>query len=356
MKDIYEDILDSIEDGIIVLDEAQRVTFFNQASERITGLSKNRVAASPVGEVFGNNPQIIEQVRKTFETGQVFSDYDTHILKRDGSVLPVSLITSPIMSGEGERRGTVLVVRDISRLKILEEDIRRSDSLASVGILAAGLAHEIRNPLGGIRGAAQLLQMEVGDDEELREYTSVIIRETERVSGLLEELLDFANPKKLDLREVNIHEILDSVIALLTRGDEGRGVRFITEYDPSIPLLIGDRGKLSQVFLNIMKNGCEVMEGSGTLRVTTRVMSDFLLHEGEGIRSKMMAAEITDEGGGIPEEEMKSLFTPFFTRKKGGTGLGLAISHRIVREHKGIIKVKSRQGEGSTFSVFLPLR
>ncbi len=356
MDEIYEDIIDSIEDGIIVFDEGEKITLFNQASERITGISKKR-AAGTVGEaIFGGNLNVIEQVRKTFETGQVFSDYDTSVLRKDGSVVPVTLITSPILSGESKRNGTVLLIRDISRVKALEEDVRRSDSLASIGVLAAGLAHEIKNPLGGIKGAAQLLQLEMGGNEELNQYASVIIKETERVSGLLEELLDFANPKRLNLGEMNIHEILDSVIALQSRSVEGENIDFIAEYDPSIPPMIGDAEKLSQVFINIVKNGCEAMDGEGTLKVSTRVMSDYLLQGKEGRRSKMMAVEIADSGEGLSDEDRKSIFTPFFTKKRGGTGLGLAVSHMIVKEHNGSIKVKSRPGEGATFSVFLPMR
>ncbi len=253
MERIYEDLVDSIEDGIVVFDPSGNIIVFNQMAERIIGLSKSKAIQAGGEEVLGKNGHILEQLRKTSSTGQVFADHDTYVIKKTGEIMQVSLITSPVIGSDGHSEGTTLLIRDISRVKVLEEDILRADSLASLGILAAGLAHEIKNPLGGIRGAAQLLQMELGKNQELTEYTSLIVRETDRVSGLIEELLDFANPKSLDLGEVNIHKILDAVVALFSRSDEGKNIGYATEYDPSIPTLIGDSKKLGQVILNIVK-------------------------------------------------------------------------------------------------------
>ncbi|MDH3975193.1 MAG: ATP-binding protein [Deltaproteobacteria bacterium] len=353
---LYEDIIDSIEEGIVVFDRLGVITLFNPLAEKITGISKKKALSSGMKEVFAHNLHVVEQLEKTLATGQVFSDYDTLFVKRNGSVLPVSLTTSPVLNRNGETKGITLLVRDISRIKSLEEDVRRSDSLASVGILAAGLAHEIKNPLGGIKGSAQLLQMEIDAHEELKSYTEVIIKESERVSSLLEDLLDFSNPKKLNLGKINIYEILDAVIALISRSEEGKKVYFTAEYDPSIPPIPGDSERLSQVFINIIKNGCEAMDGAGKLKISTRVVSDFMIHEREGNVSKMISIDVEDSGKGMSPEDVKQLFTPFFTRKRSGAGLGLSVSHRIIKEHRGSIKVKSEEGKGSIFSVLLPLR
>lgn len=356
MREIYEDVIDSIEDAIIVLDVNGNIVIFNQAAENITDISKNRAIGLKGEDIFGGNAEILCQAGKTFESGQIFSDYDTTLIGRENHILPVSIITSPILRKDGAISGTVLAIRDISRMKELEDDIRRSDGLASIGILAAGLAHEIRNPLGGIRGAAQLLEKDLEKNEELKEYTALIIKETSRVSGLIDELLDFANPTKLNLKKMNIHEVLDSVISLETRSPEGEKINFMTDYDPSIPDIVGDREKLGQVFLNIVKNGCEAVKGEGSLIVSTRVASDFMLAEGGNVRSKVIIVDIADNGSGISPDDMKMLFTPFFTRKGRGTGLGLAVSLRIIKEHRGKITVESKSGEGSRFSVSLPVR
>jgi len=356
MEKLYADIIDSIEDGIVVFSKDFDILIFNQMAERITGISKSRAISTNGKALFSENKHLMDQVKKSLKSAQVFSDYDTNFLRPDGSVASVSLITSPVFSPEGLDEGITLLIRDIRRVKELEEDLRRSDSLVSVGVLAAGLAHEIKNPLGGIRGAAQLLQMEVEENRELTDYTSLIVRETDRVTGLIEELLDFANPKSLKKEQVNIHEILDSVIALQSRSEATRETKFITEYDPSIPPLVGDSDKLAQVLLNIIKNGCEAMDGRGSLKVVTRVVNDFMINEKSGSRSTMIAVDVIDSGPGISEEAQRMLFTPFYTKKRGGTGLGLAVSHRIIEGHKGYIKVESREGEGATFSLYLPLR
>ena len=355
MEDIYRDIIDSIEDGIIVVDTDRKVTLFNQVSERITGISKKRAVSASLEKVFKQNNQVLKQLAKTLERGQVFSNHDSHIFRRDGCNIPVSLITSPIIDNRGDFKGAAILIRDISKIKELEEDVKRSDSLAVIGTLAAGLAHEIKNPLGGIRGAAQLLQMEMENNEELNKYADIIIKETKRVNDLLDELLDFANPKCLNMEEINIHELLDSVITLLSQSKAAEKVEFLTRYDPSIPLLSGDEQKLTQVFLNILKNGCEAIRNDGEVEVTTRFVSDFLRVEGMGNRSKMIAVDIKDTGEGINEEDIKKIFTPLFTGKKAGTGLGLAISQKIIADHGGNIKVRSSRGKGSAFSVFLPL-
>jgi len=295
VEKLYADIIDSIEDGIVVFGRDFDILLFNQMAERITGISKSRAMNTNWEALFCDNRHLVDQVKKSLESDQIFSDYDTSFLRPDGTVASVSLITSPLVSSEGQGEGTTLLIRDIRRVKELEEDLRRSDSLASVGVLAAGLAHEIKNPLGGIRGAAQLLQMEVEENRELTDYTSLIVRETDRVTGLIEELLDFANPKSLKKDRVNIHEILDSVIALQSRNEATREIRFVTEYDPSIPPLVGDSDKLAQVLLNIVKNGCEAMEGKGALKVVTRVVNDFMINEKSGSRSTMIAVDVVED-------------------------------------------------------------
>ncbi len=355
MDNIYEEIIDSIEEGVVFFDGSNRVAVFNQVSETLTGISKKRALGSDSTELFSANRSVVDLIEKTGREGQGFSMHDGHIVRQDGSTVSVSLATSPILSADGGLKGVALLMRDMSRIRALEEDVRRSDGLASVGILVAGLAHEIKNPLGGIKGAAQLLK-EVDDDDELEQCTDIIIKETDRVSGLLEELLDFSNPKRMTFAPLNIHQVLDGVITLLSKSEEGEGIEFSTDYDPSIPPLPGDSEKLTQVFINLVKNGCEAMKKKGRLKIKTRIINDYLLHGEAGTRATVMAVDIKDEGPGIDEGDLPRLFTPFFSKKQGGTGLGLSLSDRIIREHKGGIRVSGSPGEGAVFTVCLPLR
>ena len=222
-----------------------------------------------------------------------------------------------------------------------------------MGTLAAGLAHEIRNPLGGIKGAAQLLRRSADADPSVREFTGIMIREVDRVNQLIEQLLNLSRPAQLTLAPVNIHEVLEEVLLLegQTVGDKELHVR--KRFDPSLPPIRGDRAQLTQVFLNLVKNAFHAMDSGGVLTVTTRVETDYHIREHGTAPNRFIWVDLADEGRGIGEEDLPHIFSPFFSTKINGTGLGLATSYRIIREHGGSIRVESTVGKGSTFRVSL---
>lgn len=350
---LYENLLASIEEGVVVISTDNVILTFNQGAEGIIGVSEGTAIGNRLSLVI-REPEVAGLAKKAYETGNSYSDNDLNIRKRDGLLVPVSLTASPLLDEDGRVLGAVIVLRDMRRIKALEEDLRRSDRLGTLGTLAAGLAHEIKNPLGGIKGSAQLLQEELGENKGLTEYTAVIIRETERVNRLITELLDFANPRKISLRPINIHKILDDNIFLMSEVSKKKGIVVYKEFDPSLPMINGDREGLSQVFLNIIKNAIEAVDRGGRLSVSTRMGTDYQMIEGKD-RKGIIVVEVSDNGKGMTEKTLESLFTPFFSTKKNGNGLGLAISHRILTEHKGHIKIKSILGEGTTVSVTLPV-
>jgi two-component system nitrogen regulation sensor histidine kinase GlnL len=231
--------------------------------------------------------------------------------------------------------------------------LKRADRLATMGTLAAGLAHEIRNPLGGIKGAAQLLRRSLDGPSQLREYTDIMIREVDRVNQLIEQLLDLSGPARLTLAPINIHQLLDDVLLLegQTVNAENTAIRKI--FDPSLPPIRGDRARLTQVFLNIVKNAFQAMERGGTLTITTRLETDFHIREQGTARNRLIWVDIADEGTGIREADLPHIFSPFFTTKNNGSGLGLATSYGIVKEHGGLIRVESQEGKGTVFKVSL---
>ena len=233
--------------------------------------------------------------------------------------------------------------------------MRQADRLSTLGTLAAGLAHEIKNPLGGIKGAAQLLERELPEGSELRDYTRVMLKEVQRVNRIVEELLELASPRRLEPSKVNLHKTLGDILILQKRAVGKKKITFQQQFDPSIPPVLGDEALLIQLFLNLIKNAVEAVGESGLIRVTSRVLSDYSMTQKGERRSRMVAIEISDDGPGIHKEELEHLFTPFFTTKPNGTGLGLAICHKIVSEHRGMIKVDSDPARGTTFTVMLPL-
>ena len=227
--------------------------------------------------------------------------------------------------------------------------------MSSLGTLAAGLAHEIKNPLGGIKGAAQLLEQELPEEGGLRDYTRVMIKEVRRVNRIVEELLELASPRKIKLDRVNLHKTIGDIMTLQKRAASGKNIAFRQQFDPSIPPILGDEALLTQLFLNLIKNAVEAVAEEGTVQVTSRVVSDYSMSQNWERRSRMVALEVSDDGPGMDKEQMEHLFTPFYTTKAKGTGLGLAICQKIVLEHRGMIKVESERSRGTTFTVMLPL-
>ena len=249
------------------------------------------------------------------------------------------------------------VVRDVSRIRQLEDEVRRGETLAAAGRMAVGVAHEIRNPLGAIRGAVQLLARELGDDPRWREYTDVLTKEVDRVNRIIESLLDLGRPVQLRRAPLNLHQLFERVALLHEEHARARGVTFVRRYDPSLPPILGDEDRLLQLFHNLVANAMDAMKQGGRLTLATRVSMNPLygkMDVGTGQRT-MVEAQVADEGAGIPADVRAKIFDPFFTTKERGLGLGLALCHRIVEEHQGVIHVESAEGRGTAVTCFLPV-
>jgi two-component system nitrogen regulation sensor histidine kinase GlnL len=349
----WEQILAGLEDGVITVDRDGKISYFNEAAEVLTELSSSHALQKSLVELFRREHWLIEQVKKSQPPRQESTRGEGDLLTRWGHKVPVSLTVSPLQDRHGNFLGSVLVLRNLKYRKELEEDLQRADRLGIVGTLAAGLAHEIRNPLGGIKGAAQLLKRSLDQDSSLLEYANIMIREVDRVDKLIEQLLDLARPAKLDLTAVNIHEVLEDVLLLETHTAEALRIGVKKRFDPSLPPIWGDRAQLTQVFLNLVKNAFQAMHRGGILTVATRLETDFHIRGQGSDRSRWIWVDVEDEGVGIKEEDLPHIFSPFFTTKNHGTGLGLAVCYRIVREHGGLIRVDSIEGKGTTFRISL---
>ncbi len=351
----YEDIIESLTDGVVAVDCELRVVAFNQAAEKISEISRTLVLGRGAKEVFVRDPNLVDMLTSTISEGKLFAEYEAKLHRRLSEPLQVAITTNRIFSADGSLSGAVIIIKDLSGLKSLEAGSLRKERLAYLGTFAANIAHEIKNPLSGIRGAAQLFSRKVADDT-LGEYTDIIIKEVDRLDRIVGEMLNFTKPSKITKKALNIHKILDSVIFLST---EGIGAdSFIKEYDPSLPELSGDEGQLTQVFLNLIKNAKEALRKGDAITVVTRMVTEFHMMEKGSMDSgggKMAAIEIRDNGKGIAPEDLEKIFIPFFTTKAKGSGLGMAICLKIIKEHGGLIRVDSTPGVQTTVTVCLPV-
>lgn len=354
LDDYYATVIDSVGDGVLVINREGLITLCNPAAEEITGLSQRHTLGASFRKIFSREATLLEMVDKTTRTGVTISDHENVVVRGMAKVTPVAVTCYPLMRANGENIGAILTLKDITYIRELEAAVRQADRLSTLGTLAAGLAHEVKNPLGGIKGAAQLLEQELAAESELLEYTRVMIRETERIDRIIRELLDLASPRGLKLAPVNLHRILGDILLLQKQAVTDRQISFVTHFDPSIPDIMADGEMLTRLFLNLIRNAIDAMAESGQLTVTSRVLSDYRLAQNQR-RSRMVAVEIADDGPGIPSADLENIWTPFFSSKSTGTGLGLTICHKIVSEHRGMIKVESDPGHGTKFTVLLPL-
>ena len=353
----YEAILKGLPDAVVGIGEDLRIVLWNPAAEELLGRSARRALGRTLKDVFPPDTSLIRHLGDTLGTGESRSESEAVIETADGRPVHVSIVTAPIVGRSGEVTAAVAVVRDVTRLHQLETEMRRGETLAAAGQMAMGIAHEIRNPLGAIRGAVQLLKRELADEARWGEYIEVLLKEVNRVNRIIEMLLDVGRPVTVRPVPLNIHQLLERVALMLEEVASENGIQIIRRYDPSLPPLLVDEDRIVQVFHNLMRNAIEAMPRGGRLTLITRPSMDPLFAKvdlGHGLRS-MALVQVADEGEGIPEAARARLFTPFFTTKDKGLGLGLALCHRIVEEHRGAIHVTSEPSKGTVVSCFLPI-
>jgi two-component system nitrogen regulation sensor histidine kinase GlnL len=353
----FEGVLAGLPDAVIAVESARRVVFWNAAAEEMTGRSARRATGRYLKEIVSPDASLVRRLDETLGSGEGRSEPEARIETVDGREVPVSMVTAPLFARDGSVEAAVAVLRDVSRIRQLESEVRRGETLAAAGRMAVGLAHEIRNPLGAIRGAVQLLARELPPGSSLVEYTDVLTKEVDRVNRIIEMLLDLARPVQLRLVPLNIHQLLERVALLSEALARERGVTIVRRYDPSLPPILGDEDRMVQVVHNLVRNAIEAMRAGGQLTLMTRVSLHPLFGKmdlGAG-HNAMVEVAVVDQGAGIPDDVRARIFDPFFTTKDHGLGLGLALCHRIVEEHHGTIQVESRPGRGTTVTCFLPV-
>ena len=355
-EDLFQNILSSLNDGIFLVSEDLNILKGNLAVEEMFRRSHEFFEGWPVSEFFPDQPQICDKISQTIQTGTSYHDIDCRGVRSNEKTFPARLNLSPYTNSTGKIMGAVLLIKDSSLLRELEETSRQIDYLSTIGELALGMVHEIRNPLGGIRASAQLLRQELTDPEQ-REYLEVVISEVDRINRMMERMMGFTESKKMQTRPINIHKVLRDIVVVEQENLAQKKGRFVQMYDPSLPQIEANEDLLKQVFLNLIKNAIEATPQEGEILLATRVNADYASRiSGDIAPRKNIVVEITDRGQGIEPENLPKLFTPFYTTKAKGSGLGLPISLKVVEDHHGTIKIHSQNGSGTTAQVLLPVK
>jgi two-component system, NtrC family, nitrogen regulation sensor histidine kinase GlnL len=347
-------VLDALPNPIIVLDEQNRIVVTNGAAEDFFQLSDAVLLRSSLGDLLSFSSPVMHSVQQVRELGGVVNEYSVNIgTPRMGGERDVDIQTSVV---NDDARFVVLMVQRRSMAQKFDLQLAHQGAARSVSGMAAMLAHEIKNPLSGIRGAAQLLEPALSNED--RVLARLICDETDRIRDLVDQMEVFSDERPLAMKPINIHVVLDRVKNLVAAGGY-EGVSLREDYDPSLPAVLGNLDQLVQVFLNLAKNGAEAMVEAGEqgeLLLTTAFRPGMKLSVPGSVERISLPLEVCihDHGPGVARELMPHIFEPFVTSKPQGKGLGLALVAKIVRDHGGVVECLPRD-RGTTFRVLLPL-
>lgn len=354
LQAFHENVIQSINSGLFTIDREGRITSLNRAAEEITGYSEEEVRGHPWWELFGAPELATLGSLENPLTHPVRLDHDCQ--KKDGTPLILGMTASPLRGRNGKVTGGVLAFADLTRIREMEEEIKRKKWLATIGEMAAGMAHEIRNPLASLSGAMQVLKRERQLNPEAGHLMEIALKETDRLNSIITSFLIYARPAPLNKKRCDLHEMLTETLDLLQNSkDYHRRVEVETRYVPERLWVDVDPDQMKQVFWNLAINAVQAMPDGGRLSVLTQRFSRDRLDLTARSDSRWVKVAFQDTGRGIPRGDFDKIFYPFFTTKDKGSGLGLSIVHRVISDHGGRIHVESQAKTGTTFTVFLPV-
>jgi two-component system nitrogen regulation sensor histidine kinase GlnL len=345
------ELLDALAVGVLVLDADLGVQYANVAAQVLLGFSLGPARGGNFATMLAGSPELTALLQRALADGKSCAAHElelatTAALPAAGPVI-VDVTVTPLEERSGGARLLLELADARARARLARETEQRT-SVDGGRLMIRQLAHEIKNPLGGLRGAAQLLEREL-PDPALREYTAVIINEADRLCGLVDAMVGPASPPRKQL--LSIHEVCEHVYQLL-RSEAPPGVRIERDYDPSVPEGRFDRNEMIQALLNIARNALQALSGSGRLVLRTRALSNH--HIGSRRHRLLACVQVEDDGPGVPEELRRTLFLPLVTSRAAGSGLGLSVAQDMVRRHRGTLEFESRPGH-TVFSMLLPL-
>jgi len=344
LRALHERIIESIRSGLITTDLDGKIYTFNSAAGEITGFDANDMPGQTIFTLFGDIRPSIETSMKAADDHERPPRFECDLLTPDGFAVRIGYRIAPLVTEDNEVTGLIVTFQDLTEIRSMEESVRRKDRLAAVGRVGAGLAHEIRNPLGAMRGAIQVLQSNTPPESMQADLMDIILRESDRLNSIITNFLSYAKPKVGSVAETDISEAVRDTFTLLRHSPDVRETHILKEFLPERPVFISaDVAQLKQVFWNLARNAIQAMSDGGTLTVRL-----------EPISTGRIKIVFEDTGRGMSPDQVEQLFEPFSTSTSGGTGLGLSIVYQIIRDHGGTISVRSVEEEGTTITIDLP--
>jgi len=335
MKIYTENVIESIPVGLVTLDSQERVVSCNRKMEELMGRSMQEIQGRMLHDAFPDCQLTVAEICSSI------LDYSTECVTGDGKNIPVKIGGSVLVNSEGESIGTVLVIRDMSLIMDMEQQLERSRRMAALGTMAAGIAHEIRNPLGTLKGFAHYFGNQPGTTEESKNYAKLMESEIDRLNRNISGLLQFARPREPNVVKVTLDELITKTVALMEQDFSARGLNFHYQCNTGVRIYT-DPDMLMQVLLNLLKNGIAATPEGG--EISLEITSD----------KEQVRITVSDNGKGMTDQESEKMFDPFFTTRKSGTGLGLAISHQIIEQLGGTFEVVTAAEAGTAVTVVLP--
>jgi two-component system sensor histidine kinase HydH len=341
VKALSDSLVEHMPVGIVAVDSDERVMVFNDTAEKLLERTSTEVIGKPSTEIL---PPACQAMLKELESGRPIVEKEFECMVSEGRTVPLEVIAAVLRDDEGKLIGRIALLRDLSELQHLRKEVERSQRLAAVGSLAAGVAHEIRNPLSSLKGFATYFRQRYGEVPDDVKVADIMIQEVDRLNRVITELLEFSRPMEMKRKAADLANLVRHVLRTVEGQAREKEITVKTALPPGFPEAFIDPDRMTQVFLNLFLNALAAMEKGGVLSVSvTR-------HDGGSLR-----VTVTDSGAGIRKEDLGRVFDPYYTTKPSGTGLGLAIVHRIVEAHGGEIRLESEPGKGTTFTILLPI-
>lgn len=341
IKIFSDSLVENMPIGLVAINDREEIISFNQTAESILGYSHSDVLGKKAQEII---PQPCMALLHGLKAEKKVIEEEIDCPLADGRTISLEIIATALEEDDGTFLGYVILFRDITEIRHLKKEMERSQRLASVGSLAAGIAHEIRNPLSSIKGFATFFKERYRNNPDDQKTAEIMVQEVERLNRVIGQLLEFAKPMEMKRQWASIQEVIRHTLRMIESQAKAKSIAVHTDLPEHIWEIFIDRDKITQVLLNLYLNALEAMEDGGTLRVSV------LPHEG-----RMVRIDITDTGKGIDEKDIARIFDPYFTTRSSGTGLGLAIVHKIMESHDGDLRVTSEPDKGTTVSIFLPI-